>query len=70
MKQQQMNALVYTGTLEQTYRLEPKPQPKAGHSLVAVEATAICAGQPRQLNNKNEKNNDKKYAKKINHIIL
>lgn len=41
-EQEQMNALVYTATLEQTYRLEPKPQPKAGHSLVAVEATAIC----------------------------
>ena len=39
---QQMNALVYTATLEQAYRLEPKPQPQAGHSLVAVEATAIC----------------------------
>lgn len=37
-----MNALVYTDTLQQAYRLEPKPVALPGQSLVAVQATAIC----------------------------
>ena len=37
-----MKALVYTGTQTLDFRDEPMPEPKAGESLVRIEASGIC----------------------------